>query len=184
MSSKEDIASSIYPENELGTDFNSENNTEMSATDDFSTSSEVDTIATQSLEQEISDIFKWDFEENENNPSEYQPAINSIASDWGFGEYEQENSNVEITDDFVEGLDWEWEYVETNQENDDLQGLNAIGENSLIQSGDLFFQQQVYNPYPKQDSYPINITDIPLIKDSATSDANDYDPYKNSVIKD
>lgn len=166
-------------DNQLTTEFN--NLVAPSEEQDFSEFAENE--AQDNLEKELTEIFDWDFKDNNNNSENlFSEPIKDIASDWGFTETEV---TTPLADTENEG--WEWEYVEDQDmvnNNEEETGLSPIAQNSLIKSGDLFFQQKVLPPENIINNNVIKLNKIPIITDSAFDGFNDEDPYKNTVIKD
>ena len=103
----------------------------------------------------------------------------SSSNDWGFGTTEASSGS----NDNEEGQDWEWVYVE---DNDDAgyPVMEAIGDNSYICSGDLYEQPKISEDGPVvYSSAPLEISTAPgIIDDSDETEA--VDPYQNSILKD
>lgn len=127
------------------------------------------------------------------------------ADDWGFSAapeptkepeqdwewvYEEEpaaDAKTAVSDD-GEGTDWEWEYVPDDGTENTVSFSNSIlqplSDKNPICSGDLFFQQQIFNPQPLvSGTAMLPAEHLPQIIDSAIVD-QDKDPYQNSARKD
>ena len=127
--------------------------------------------------QELSQIFDWDFNEDETISTIYNPLSENMVSDWGFGDGDEKENDVNASNAEEDKNDWEWEYIEEEASFDENQELIPIAQNSLIQSGDLFFQQPASIPLSQSDYYPINMKRTPTIVDSALNESSNIDPY-------
>ena len=123
----------------------------------------------------------WGFTSSPQEKAE-EPAVEineSDSDDWGFGTTEASSGS----NDNEEGQDWEWVYVE---DNDDAgyPVMEAIGDNSYICSGDLYEQPKISEDGPVvYSSAPLEISTAPgIIDDSDETEA--VDPYQNSILKD
>ena len=109
---------------------------------------------------------------------------NSVADelskdDWGFGE----DKPVESSNDNIEGQDWEWVYVEDDNNTGYLE-VEAIGDNSFIYQGDLYTQERFFsNEQIVSGSSPVYVKNKLQVYDEA-EDQEFIDPYKNSILKD
>ncbi|MBE6448827.1 MAG: hypothetical protein E7018_05990 [Alphaproteobacteria bacterium] len=155
----------------------------------------------------LSNIWQDDTPEpEENTPINLFDAIGSdTADDWGFSVIEdikedetQEEAASEQDWEWVyeeddkdlgEGTDWVWEYVSDDEENSSQvsfhsSNLQPLGKDSLISSGNLFFQNAVYKAQPIANrGVPSQFSVLPGIYDSSTEDELS-DPYQNSGPKD
>ncbi len=103
--------------------------------------------------------------------------------DW---EWVYEDTPDESTDNAGEGTEWEWEYIpeEASDSGFHSSALQPLADQSPICSGDLFFQEQVYNTQPAVNSIAAPYLDhMPGILDSAAAEQT-ADPYQNSARKD
>jgi len=154
-----------------------------------------DDVVESDTKYNLSEILDLNFEPEINNDNEELDSLEKIASEWGFGEEDNENETNSNLDNYNniqteeisqlaedENSDWIWEYVEDNTESQDNEEISYIGENSYIQKGDLYFQQNVYMPKKLSFSDFMGIERTPQIILS-TDDENGEDPYKNGVIK-
>ena len=123
----------------------------------------------------------WGFTSSPQEKAE-EPAVEineSDSDDWGFGTADVSSGS----NDNEEGQDWEWVYVE---DNDDAgyPVMEAIGDNSYICSGDLYEQPKISEDGPVvYSSAPLEISTAPgIIDDSDETEA--VDPYQNSILKD
>ncbi len=110
------------------------------------------------------------------------------TQDWEWAYEEEPTTSAENVSDDGEGTEWEWEYVpEDEAENGISFGNNnllPLSEKNPICSGDLFFQQQIFNPSPLISGSTMLPTEhLPQIVDSAVWE-QDKDPYQNSTRKD
>ena len=123
----------------------------------------------------------WGFTSSPQEKAE-EPAVEineSDSDDWGFGTTEASSGS----NDNEEGQDWEWVYVE---DNDDAgyPVMEAIGDNSYICSGDLYEQPKIADNNPIiYSSAPLDISSSPVIMDNAVEEEA-VDPYQNSILKD
>lgn len=135
-------------------------------------------------------------ESDENWEWEYEEIPENEVSD-GNQDWEWEYEEVPAEEDAANAQDWEWEYEEVPDEDASAvqmteadkifnnENLAPIATNSLIKSGDLFFQKDVYQG-PEPALTAIGLPDGNLniaIKDSSAADNKD-DPYQNSDTKD
>ena len=122
-------------------------------------------------------------------PQATEAAAEDNNGDWEWV-YEEEPSSAvtDTTDSAGEGTDWEWEYVPENEAPDNISfhqnNLVPLSDKSPICSGELFFQEQAYNPLPLVNGSTVLVAGYtPQILDSANVDQG-ADPYQNSALKD
>ncbi len=110
----------------------------------------------------------------------------SDSNDWGFGSSVADNSTEDSSaeyNDNEEGQNWEWVYVDENDENIEP-GMEAIGDNSYICTGNLYDQEKDTADNPiLYASVPVSLSIPPVIIDN-TADNDEIDPYQNSILKD
>lgn len=131
---------------------------------------------------------------SKNNNTEYFDIVSTevTADDWGFNDISTDEKNewgfgehrsIENSNDNIEGQDWEWVYVEDNEDKDYLE-VESIGDNTFIYKGDLYTQEKVSGDNQiMYGSSPIYVKNKLQIYDEVNS--QDFaDPYKNSILKD
>lgn len=133
---------------------------------------------------------------SKNNNTEYFDIVSTevTADDWGFNDISTdetpknewgfgEHRSIENSNDNIEGQDWEWVYVEDNEDKDYLE-VESIGDNTFIYKGDLYTQEKVSGDNQiMYGSSPIYVKNKLQIYDEVNS--QDFaDPYKNSILKD
>ena len=123
----------------------------------------------------------WGFTSSPQEKAE-EPAVEineSDSNDWGFGTAEVSSGS----NDNEEGQDWEWVYVEDNNDAG-YPVMEAIGDNSYICSGDLYEQPKITDNNPIiYSSVPLDISSSPVIMDNVAEEET-VDPYQNSILKD
>lgn len=189
-----------------------DNNDQVSSEPETEPEAEIETEAETKTEAEAAPVNIWadndNDTENDAGISQLEDFIeqsSDTADDWGFSTapeptkepeqdwewvYEEEPAtDVEkAASDDGEGTDWEWEYVPDNEAENTVSfsnsNLQPLSDKNPICSGDLFFQQQIFNPQPLvSGTAMLPVGHLPQIIDSAILD-QDKDPYQNSARKD